>query len=88
VSIYRICGEIAVSRSIGDPAYKNFTPGEHVQTNFFWPEGHSQHFMADLVIPLPESKVMAITKKMDFLILASDGLWDVLSSQEAVDNVK
>lgn len=88
VVVYRICGEIAVSRSIGDPVYKHFTPGEPVQEYFSWPEGHSHIFMADLVIPLPECKVMTITKNMDFLIVASDGLWDVVSSQEAIDNVK
>jgi len=44
--------------------------------------------MADLVIPLPECKVLTITSRHEFLILASDGLWDVLTPQEAVHRVK
>jgi hypothetical protein len=36
----RLCGELAVSRSIGDPDYKGFTPGEKVDSCFLWPEDH------------------------------------------------
>jgi serine/threonine protein phosphatase PrpC len=84
VTIHRVCGELAVSRSIGDPDYKSFTPGEKVDAFFLWPEGHDQVFLADLVIPIPECKVFDISPADEFVILASDGLWDVLSSQEAV----
>lgn len=40
VMVHRICGEIAVSRSIGDPIYKNFNPGQVVEEYFCWPDGH------------------------------------------------
>jgi hypothetical protein len=42
VTINRVCGEISVSRSIGDPDYKRFTPGEVVNSPFNWPEKHNQ----------------------------------------------
>ena len=42
VTIHRVCGEISVSRSIGDPDYKSFQPGEKVDAFFIWPEGHDQ----------------------------------------------
>lgn len=42
VTIHRICGEIAVSRSIGDPDYKNFIPGAKVTKYFDWPKDHDQ----------------------------------------------
>ena len=42
VTIHRVCGEISVSRSIGDPDYKSFQPGEKVDAFFIWPEGHNQ----------------------------------------------
>jgi hypothetical protein len=42
VTINRVCGEISVSRSIGDPDYKRFTPGSVVNAPFSWPEKHDQ----------------------------------------------
>lgn len=36
----------------------------------------------------PETKVLAIEPDFEFLILASDGLWDKVSNQEAVDVVR
>lgn len=88
VTIHRVCGELAVSRSIGDPDYKTFVPGAPVEAFFSWPEGHTQIFMADLVIPDPECKTREIRAEDEFLILASDGLWDVISSQEVVQYVQ
>lgn len=44
--------------------------------------------MADLVIPDPEFHQLEITDKDEFLILASDGLWDVVSTDLAVQRAK
>jgi serine/threonine protein phosphatase PrpC len=88
-TIHRVCGELAVSRSIGDPDYKSFIPGEKVSDPFFiWPKDHDGIFHADLVIPQPEFKSVELTKKDEFLIIASDGLWDVLTPKEAVIKTK
>lgn len=40
--------------------------------------------MADLVIPEPECIMHEIQPQDEFLVLASDGLWDVVSTSEAV----
>jgi len=88
VTIHRVCGELAVSRSIGDPDYKGFVPGEKVEALFCWPEGHTQVFMADLVVPIPDIKSVDITSNDEFFILASDGLWDVISGTESVKIVR
>eukprot|EP00268_Persea_americana_P013040 TRINITY_DN1565_c0_g1_i5.p1 TRINITY_DN1565_c0_g1~~TRINITY_DN1565_c0_g1_i5.p1 ORF type:complete len:202 (-),score=42.45 TRINITY_DN1565_c0_g1_i5:305-910(-) len=40
------------------------------------------------VIPEPETKIIRLKPECEFLILASDGLWDKVSNQEAVDMVR
>ena len=88
VTIHRICGELAVTRSIGDPDYKRFTPGAKVDAFFSWPDGHDQSFYADLVIPDPECQHHTLSSEDEFLIIASDGLWDVVPSNEAIVRVQ
>ena len=88
VTIHRVCGELAVSRSIGDPDYKRFVPNQKVDACFNWPTGHDESFAADLVIPNPDVETFDITSDDEFFIIASDGLWDVVSPQEAVMTVQ
>jgi integrin-linked kinase-associated serine/threonine phosphatase 2C len=66
----RLFGDLAVSRSLGDPDYK--LPLS--DTNFVSSEPHVQ-------------RVDLSYEEDDFLILACDGLWDVVSYQLAVDLV-
>ncbi|KAK9755774.1 hypothetical protein RND81_01G049500 [Saponaria officinalis] len=40
------------------------------------------------VVAEPESRVIKISQNDEFLILASDGLWDKVTNQEAVDTVR
>ncbi len=88
VTIHRVIGDIAVSRSIGDPDYKGFVAGEIVNELLSWPPGHDRTFNGDLLIPNPEFRRKDITRDDEFLILASDGLWDVLTPTEACQQVK
>lgn len=85
VTIYRVNGELAVSRAIGDIDYK----GEALFKYEYWafPEGHDRVFRGDLVISVPECQEIEITPEFDFLILACDGLWDTIKSKEAVKYV-
>lgn len=39
------------------------------------------------VVAEPETRIVELEQDMEFLVLASDGLWDVVSNQEAVDTV-
>jgi serine/threonine protein phosphatase PrpC len=77
INVYRIMGELATSRSLGDAEYKG------VKQEEFW----KQKFSADLVISEPEIVEVTLGDEDDFLVLACDGLWDVMSNQEAVDFV-
>lgn len=110
VNIYRVNGELAVSRAIGDIDYK----GEWLSKYEYWafPDGHDRAFHGDLVIADPEYQVLSralgcwvlecgvlmmplwclcqeieITPEFEFLILACDGLWDTITSKEAVRHV-
>jgi serine/threonine protein phosphatase PrpC len=56
---------------------------QKVDACFLWPETHDQIFMADLLIPIPECKCITIIPDHEFLLIASDGLWDVFTSAEA-----
>ncbi|EXB82549.1 putative protein phosphatase 2C 14 [Morus notabilis] len=40
------------------------------------------------VLAEPETKILQLTPDMEFLVLASDGLWEKVGNQEAVDTVK
>jgi serine/threonine protein phosphatase PrpC len=43
---------------------------------------------SQLVISEPEIRVEELTPSDQFIIIASDGLWDVMSDQKAVDIVR
>ncbi len=72
VQIARIMGSLAVSRSLGDVGFK-----ERKESLF---PGRS--FVANLVIAEPEVLSVPLLHPA-VLILACDGLWDVLSPQKA-----
>lgn len=69
----RVNGALGVSRTLGDFCYKS---------NTRLPP-HEQ-----LVIPCPDIRVEPIEKDCEFLIIASDGIWDYMSSQNAVEYVR
>jgi len=68
----RINGSINISRSLGDLDYKQNPKLERD---------------SQLIIPVPDVKVEAISPESQFLIIACDGIWDCLSSQDAVNFV-
>ena len=70
VSFHRVLGRLAVSRAFGDEEYK------------VMPDRSSGK---SLVIADPEIRVEQLTPQDEFLFMACDGLFDVFSSQEAVD---
>eukprot|EP00930_Biecheleria_cincta_P023201 TRINITY_DN1679_c0_g1_i1.p1 TRINITY_DN1679_c0_g1~~TRINITY_DN1679_c0_g1_i1.p1 ORF type:complete len:411 (-),score=89.17 TRINITY_DN1679_c0_g1_i1:145-1377(-) len=71
--IHRVNGVLSLSRSIGDHRFKK-------------DEMRSQ---ADQIITcLPDVKTFRRQRDDDFLVVACDGIWDVLSSQEVVDRVQ
>lgn len=80
--VARVCGDLAVARALGDPDYKGLARMAAVPWD--WPdEAHPQAFVADLVLATPDVCHRRLEPHHDFLLLACDGLWEVLSSSEA-----
>ena len=65
----RVMGRIAVSRSFGDIPFKH----PYNQAPGHW------------VSPIPHLLHLPINERNKFIIIACDGLWDVISYQKAAD---
>ncbi|KAK9823944.1 hypothetical protein WJX72_006570 [[Myrmecia] bisecta] len=85
----RVCDNIAVSRAFGDQLFK--AEGLRVMLQEGVREKHwtqdfadSKHFTGDPVVALPDVTEMTLSEDDEFVILATDGLWDVMESREAV----
>lgn len=68
----RVKGILNLSRSLGDMEYK--------QDSSLPPE-------KQMLVAFPEVRIIERTSDHDFIILACDGIWDCMSSQECVDYV-
>ena len=73
VMIQRVNGSLAVSRALGDFEYKNV-------------QGKGP--CEQLVSPEPEIYVQERSDEDEFIILACDGIWDVMSNKELGDFVR
>lgn len=54
---------------------------------FIYPDGHSGRFKGDLVSNKPDIKFFKVGQKGvvdEFLLMACDGLWDVMDGDDAV----
>ena len=72
VMIRRVNGSLAVSRALGDYDYKNV---------------HGLPPTEQLVSAEPDLSVMDRTPEDEFLVLACDGVWDVMTNEEVVDYI-
>jgi serine/threonine protein phosphatase PrpC len=100
LQISRVCGELAVSRALGDRDFKASSYNTGISTRqsdaeykwdssrlgLIYPAGHDQWFKGDLISNKPDFhavQVGAIGVSDEFLLLACDGLWDVIDSDDA-----
>ena len=84
--IFRVNGDLGVSRAFGDPEFKEPLQSSP-QAYWSWPKGHSKKFTGSLVVCEPDVCTHNLSPEDDFIILACDGLWDVLTPREAVEKV-
>ncbi|CAG0915121.1 unnamed protein product [Notodromas monacha] len=73
VEYSRVNGNLALSRALGDYGYK--------QNVLKSPE-------EQVVTANPDVEVRQLTNDYEFVLIACDGIWDVLSSQDAIDFVR
>ncbi|XP_029642059.1 probable protein phosphatase 2C 58 isoform X1 [Octopus sinensis] len=69
----RVNGGLNLSRAIGDHSYKQFTELPPEQ---------------QMITALPDLQSWTLSEDDEFLVLACDGIWNFMSSQEVVDFVK
>ncbi|XP_077148105.1 protein phosphatase 1G [Ranitomeya variabilis] len=69
----RVNGGLNLSRAIGDHFYK--------RNQNLPPE-------EQMISALPDIKVLTLNEEHDFMVIACDGIWNVMSSQEVVDFIQ
>ena len=68
----RIDGKIAISRAIGDWQFKQSQILPQEQAITAW----------------PDVRCIERSPEIEYMILACDGIWDMMSSQEAIEFIK
>lgn len=86
ISRGRIFGDLMVTRSFGDARHKPLTCHRLSKTNI-GSAGRADD-LVDYIVSVPEITTRTIEPSDEFIIVASDGLWDVFTTQSAVDFVR
>jgi len=73
VEFNRVNGNLALSRALGD---------------FIFKKNDKKSAEEQMVSALPDVTVRELTPDCEFILMACDGIWDVLTSQEVVDFVR
>uniref|UniRef100_K3XIW5 protein-serine/threonine phosphatase n=1 Tax=Setaria italica TaxID=4555 RepID=K3XIW5_SETIT len=88
----RICGDISVSRAFGDIRFKT-RKNEMLMKGVKegrWTEKFISRikFKEDIIISSPDVSLIELGPDVEFVLLATDGLWDYIKSSEAVAFVR
>jgi serine/threonine protein phosphatase PrpC len=84
--VTRVNGELAVARSLGDADYKL---GARMSSyEWCYPDRIPRSFTSDVVSNVADTCEIDMQPDDEFMVLACDGLWEVLSPQNVVDLTK
>jgi len=81
----RVLGELAVSRAFGDKRFKDL---EEIADMLKDDDDENEMIVQPLVSPEPDFCVETLQENDEFLLLACDGLFDVMSNQQAIDFIR
>jgi protein phosphatase PTC2/3 len=73
VELNRVNGNLALSRALGDFVFK---------------KNEAKKAEEQIVTAFPDVDIKEITNDHEFIVLACDGIWDVLSNEEVVEFVR
>lgn len=73
VEFNRVNGNLALSRALGDFVFKR---------------NDKKTAEEQIVTALPDVTVNDLTEDVEFMVLACDGIWDVLTNQEVIDFIR
>ncbi|KAF5841103.1 phosphatase 2C-like domain-containing protein [Dunaliella salina] len=85
----RVCNILAVSRAFGDWEMKGIGLAKLLSAGVergYWPQefADKQNFTSDPVIVNPATASADLTEEDEFLVVSTDGLWDVMQPREAM----
>ena len=85
----RVGGDLAVSRAFGDIMHKDVRDGdEFLELILNTSEEDADKLQKGPLICTPDLLLHTVAAADEFFIIASDGIWDVLTSQQAVNFVR
>lgn len=84
----RVNSVLAVSRSFGDIKFKHYLPSVSSDELTSGYNGDILWSSSNQVVSKPDTVILSVKPTYEFIVLASDGLWEKLSCDEAINYIR